>query len=378
VSEEPPVIDDASLVDPSLVDAGEVRRAMDFYESHGWTDGLPVVPVTSSYLEEFLATTSRDPAEVLIPMPHLNKALTVRLAAINAALAGCRPEYFPVVLAAWDAFLKDGMVSRSIWQSTTGTAPFSVLFGPLRTTLGFNSRGNVWGSGFRANATAGRAIRLGAINGLGLKPHVFDQATQGNPGKYSCFIAENEEDSPWPSLAVDNGFARSDSAVTSTVIRSVLHIEARHTIVPEQLVHDLADSLCRTGALVRPNAGGFIVLNSEHAWMFDSRGWSKQDVRQAIVARGWRTYRDLAASGKEAIAKGTGWRLPADHPDAIPQEAPADLNTPVQLIQSIESVQVVVAGAANAGVSSIVETFGFWDRPLAVVKVEEKQEQAVG
>ena len=80
-----------------------------------------------------------------------------------------------------------------------------MLFGPLRTALGFNSRGNVWGSGFRANATVGRAIRLGAINGLGLKPHVFDQATQGNPGKYSCFIAENEEDSPWPSLAADYG-----------------------------------------------------------------------------------------------------------------------------------------------------------------------------
>jgi hypothetical protein len=360
--------------EPPVVDVAEFRRVQDYYSSRGWTDGLPVVPVTASYLAEFLATTARDPDEVIIAMPHLNKELTVRLVALNAALAGCRPEYLPVVLAAWDAFERDGMVARSIWQSTTGTAPFSVLFGPLRTELGFNARGNVWGSGFQANATAGRAIRLGAINGLGLKPHVFDQATQGNPAKYSCFIAENEEDSPWPSLAVDSGLAPTDSAVTSTVIRSVLHIEARHTIVPEQLVHDLADSLCRTGALVRPNAAGFIVLNSEHARMFDKHGWSKADVRQAIVDAGFRTYRDLAASGKEAIAHGTGWRLPADHPDAIPQEVPADLDTPVQLIKSIESVQVVVAGAPNAGVSSIVETFGFWDRPMAMVKVEETEE----
>ncbi|MGH3208377.1 MAG: hypothetical protein ACRDNO_11500, partial [Trebonia sp.] len=101
-------------------------------------------------------------------------------------------------------------------------------------------------------------------------------------------------------------------------------------------------------------------------------GWSKNDVRQAITDRGVRTYRDLAASGKEAIAKGTGWRLPADHPDAIPQEAPAYLDTSVQLIQSIESVQIVVAGAPNAGVSSVVETFGFWDRPMAVVRGEER------
>ncbi len=120
--EEPPVIDDAPLADPA-----EVRRAMEFYSSRGWTDGLPVVPVTESYLAEFLATTSRAPSDVVIAMPHLNRALTVRLAAINAALAGCLPEYFPVVLAAWDSFLGDGGVSRAIWQSTTGTAPFTVV-----------------------------------------------------------------------------------------------------------------------------------------------------------------------------------------------------------------------------------------------------------
>jgi hypothetical protein len=352
------------------VDSAEIRRVIEYYYERGWTDGLPVVPVTESYLDEFLATTPRHPDEVLIPMPHLNKNLTVRLAALNAALAGCRPAYLPVVIAAWDSFRLDGMVTKAIWQSTTGTAPFSVLYGPKRTELGFNTRGNVWGSGFRANATIGRAIRLGAINGLGLQPHVFDQATQGNPAKYSCFIAENEEDSPWPSLAADNGVPPPDSAVTSTVIRSVLHIEARHTIVPEQLAKDFADSLCRTGALIRPNAAGYVVLNPEHARLFDSRGWSKDDIRQAIAGFGWRSYRDLAAAGKEAIAGGTGWRLPANHPDAIPQEVPEDLDTPVQLIKNIHAVQLVVAGAPNAGVSSIVETFGAWDRPPSAVKVE--------
>jgi hypothetical protein len=354
------------------VDAAEVRRAMEYYYERGWTDGLPVIPVTESYLAEFMATTSRDPDEVLIPMPHLNKNLTVRLAAINAALAGCLPEYFSVVLAAWDAFLCDGMVTRSIWQSTTGTAPFVVVYGPARQRIGLNSRGNVWGSGFRANATIGRAIRLGAINGLGLKPHVFDQATQGTPAKYSCCIAENEEDSPWGSLAADNGIGPDDSAVSATVIRSVLHIEARHTMAPEQLAADFADSLCRTGALVRPRASGYVVLNPEHARLLDKHGWSKDDVRAAIAEQGWRTYRDLARTGKEAIADGTGWRLPADHPDARPQEPPEDPDTPVQLIASPDAVQIVVAGAPNAGVSSIVETFGPFDRAPATVKVEEK------
>jgi hypothetical protein len=354
------------------IDSAEVRRAMEYYAERGWTDGLPVVPVTESYLAEFLAATSRDPEEVLIPMPHLNRNLTVRLAAINAALAGCLPSYFPVVVAAWDSFLADGMVTRAIWQSTTGTAGLVVVNGPVRQRIGLNSRGNVWGSGFRANATIGRAIRLGAINGLGLKPQVFDQATQGTPAKYSCCIAENEEDSPWPSLAADNGIGPDDSAVCATVIRSVLHIEARHTTAPEQLAADFADSLCRTGALVRARASGYVVLNPEHARLLDKAGWSKQDLRQAIAEHGYRTYRQLAEAGKEAIAGGTGWRLPTDHPDAVEQAPPEDLDTRVQLIDSIDAVQVVVAGAPNAGVSSIVETFGRLGRPPAITKVEDK------
>jgi len=231
----------------------------------------------------------------------------------------------------------------------------------------------VWGSGFRANATIGRAIRLGAINGLGLKPHVFDQATQGTPAKYSCCIGENEEDSPWSSLAADNGIGPDDSAVCSCVIRSVLHIEARHTTAPEQLAADFADSFCRTGALVRPRASGYVVLNPEHARLLDKAGWTKQDLRQAIVEHGFRTYRQLAAAGKEAIAGGTNWRLPADHPDAVAQQPPDDPDTPVQLIISADAIQIVVAGAPNAGVSSIVETFGPVDRQPMVVKVEEKK-----
>ena len=156
------------------------------------------------------------------------------------------------------------------------------------------------------------------------------------------------------------------------MIRSVLHIEARHTMAPEQLAADFADSLCRTGALVRPRASGYVVLNPEHARLLDKHGWSKDDVRAAIAEQGWRAYRDLARTGKEAIADGTGWRLPADHPDARPQEPPEDPDTPVQLIASLDAVQIVVAGAPNAGVSSIVETFGPFDRAPATVKVEEK------
>jgi hypothetical protein len=208
----------------------------------------------SPTLASFLAQAGRDPDDVLLALPHLNRELTVRLAAINAALADCRPEYFPVVLAAWESLAAEGYVARAIWQSTTGTAPFLIVNRPVRERLGLNSGGNVFGSGFRANATIGRAIRLGAINAFGLRPHELDQATQGTPAKYTACIAENKEESPWPALHPEFGLAAEDSAVTAMVIRSCVHIEARHTMVPEQLATDLAGTIARTGALIHETA----------------------------------------------------------------------------------------------------------------------------
>jgi hypothetical protein len=364
---EPIVTDGAPLADPA-----EIRRAMEYYADRGWTDGLPVVPVTESYLTEFLVTTSRDPDEVVLEMPHLNRQCTVRLAAINAALAGCRPEYFPVVLAAWESLIKEGYATRAIWQSTTGTAPFLMVNGPVRERIGLNSKGNVFGSGFRANATIGRAIRLTAINAFGLRPHQLDQATQGTPAKYTACIAENEEESPWPPLHVQFGLDPSDSAVTAMVIRSCIHIEARHTTVPEQLALDIAGTVSRTGALVHETISALVVLGPEHARIFGRAGWSKPDLSQFIYDHAVRSRAELAAVGKDAIARQTRWRLPAGHPDAMPDQAQAEGHPDVvRILNSAGALLVAVAGANNAGVSAVIETFGPRGGPPAVVRVAD-------
>jgi hypothetical protein len=359
--------------DGVLADPAEIRRAMEYYAERGWTDGLPVVPVTESYLAEFLASTSRAPDDVLLEVPHLNKRLTVRLAAINAGLAGCRPEYFPVVLAAWEAFARQGYVSRGLWQSTTGTAPLLLVNGPVRERIGLNSQGNVFGSGFRANATIGRAIRLGSINALGLRPRQLDQATQGTPAKYSMCIAENEEESPWPPLHAQFGIDPADSAVTATIIRSCIHIEARHTTVPEQLATDLAGTISRTGVLVHETVGALVVLSPEHAQVFGRAGWSKDDLSQFICDHAVLTRAQLVAVGKDAIARETRWRMPASHPDAIPDTATREGHPDViPVLSSPNAVPVAVAGANNAGVSAVIETFGPLGGPLTAVKVEDR------
>ncbi|WP_345750403.1 hypothetical protein [Microbacterium rhizophilus] len=340
------------------VDAGEIRDVLEYYWAQGWTDGLPVVPVTESSLAAFLATVERDPEEVLFTMTHLNRSLTVRSAAINAALAGCRPEYFPVVVAAWEAIAKEPHPRRGIWQSTTGTAPFLVVNGPIRGEIELNSAGNIFGSGFRANATIGRAIRLACINVFGLHPHKLDQATQGTPAKYTAVIGENEEQSPWAPLHVEHGHAADESVVTAFVIRSVVHIEARHTMDPAQLALDFADTIRRTGSLIHEYTSALLVLVPEHAEVFARAGWSKDDLRDFVFAHATRSRAELAAVGKDALSNRSRWRLPSSHPDSTPDTASSSADPDlVSVLSHPTSVQIVVAGADNAGVSAIVEVF---------------------
>jgi len=356
------------LTELPQVDIDEVRRVMEDYAERGWTDGLPVMPVTESVLDEFLALTDLPPEEVLLAMPHLDRACTVRTAAINAAMAGCLPEYFPVVLAAWRALDLEGYVGRAIWQSTTGTAPMLLVNGPVRERIGLNSQGNVFGSGFRANATIGRAIRLTAINAFGLRPHELDQATQGNPAKYTACIAENEEQSAWPAFHVEHGFDAHASTVTAMTMRSVVHIEARHTTVPEQLALDLADTIRRTGALIHETISACVALGPEHAELFAGAGWSKDDLRRFVFEHALNLRATLAAVGKDAVSGQTRWRLSSAHADAVPDSV-ADQDQ-VKVLGSEQALQIVVAGAHNSGVSAVIETFGPRGGPPAIAPVE--------
>jgi hypothetical protein len=242
--------------------------------------------------------------------------------------------------------------------------------GPVREQIGLNSKGNVFGSGFRANATIGRAIRLTAINAFGLRAHELDQATQGNPSKYTSCIAENEEESPWPPFHVEHGLDAQTSAVTAMTMRSVAHIEARHTTVPEQLALDLVDTIRRTGTLIHETVSACIALGPEHAKLFADAGWSKDDLRRFIYEHAVNPRARLAAVGKDAVSGSTRWRLPSEHPDAI-RDGSADQDE-VRVLNSEQAVQVIVAGAHNAGVSAVIETFGPRGGPPAIAPIESR------
>ena len=331
-----------SVEELTVVEVEAARRAIEYYFEKGWTDGLPIVPPIEEFVAEFLAQTSRSPEDVLITLEHLKRTCNVRQAAINAVMAGCRPEYFPVVIATLESFQGAG---GALIQSTTGQAQLIIVNGPARERLGFNSRENILGPGDRANVTVGRTLRLVIMNVLGVRPHEFDQSTQGTPLKFGTCIAENEEESPWEPLHVEKGFAANESTVTMQAVRSDLHVEHRSTQVPEEILLTIADTMSYAGGIYEAppynrNNGCVVVIGPEHANIIAAKGWSKQDVRRFLFEHYGRRKADLRRFGKII-------GLDAEPEDAF-----------VAHTRSPESITIVVAGAANAGVSTVCPNFG--------------------
>jgi hypothetical protein len=247
--------------------------------ARGWTDGLPVVAPTERRVLAMLAGTTRAPDEVVaIVAPDLAPA-TVEKVAINAVMAGCLPEYLPVVLAAVEAICTDEFNIHGVLATTMPVGPVVIVNGPIRRRIGMNSGKNVFGQGNRANATIGRAVQLVVRNVGGGRPGEVDRATHGNPGKLGFCFAEDEEGSPWTPLACDLGAAQGTDAVT------VFTGEGPRCIV-DQLSRD-PDSLARTYAvnlrtLHHPKLvlafDCLLAVGPEHSRIFREAGWSKADL----------------------------------------------------------------------------------------------------
>lgn len=348
------------------IDFEAAVAAIEYCFEQGWADGLPVVPATRDRVQQFLDTTHRAPDEVLWRNEAVGRECTVELAAVNAVMAGCRPEFFPVVLAAFLAAIDERSPTIGAWQSTTGGAPFFILNGPARRRLGFNAAGNVFGPGFRANATVGRAIRLIIANAYGLRPHELDQATQGTPARIGLVIAENEEDSPWEPLHVELGYRPEESVVSAVHIRSCDFLDNRQAATPEHLLNDLVDTICRTGVLITPHHRAVLVLGPEHAALLARHGYSKRAVKEYVYEHAGHTVAQLEAVGKDGAERGIGAVRPAK-PEEREGRSPNEWR---QLLNSPDDVLVVVAGAKNAGVSTVVQLFSSRAKFPGVARIE--------
>lgn len=250
----------------------------------GWSDGLPVVPPTEERVYRMLQGTARAPGEVLGAMPPNLSPCTVEKVAINAVMAGCRPEYLPVVIAAVQAALDPAFCLHGLLATTWFAGPMVIVNGPVRERIGMNWQGNVLGQGNRANATIGRALQLVVRNVGGGRPREIDQSTFGTPAKYTFCFAEDEA-TPWTTLAEDRGIPRDRSAVTLFSADGPLGVVDQASRTPEGLVRSLAGSLCAVAHVDIANAAdAVVVIGPEHGRVFDDAGWRKADVLAALHA----------------------------------------------------------------------------------------------
>jgi hypothetical protein len=249
----------------------------------GWTDGLPIVPPTEARVLRMLEGTTRAPQEIVAVVPPDLAPCTVEKVAINAVMAGCKPEYLPVVLAAVEAACTDEFNVHGLLATTMSVGPVLMVNGPIRQRIGMNSGGNVFGQGNRANSTIGRALQLVIRNVGGGRPGEIDRATLGNPGKVGFCFAEDEEGSPWTPLSTDYGFAEGVDTVT------LFPGEGPRTIV-DQIARDPV-SLCHAFTATLKNMytpkmalafDAVVAVSPEHSRIFREAGWSKVDFKAKL------------------------------------------------------------------------------------------------
>lgn len=282
------------------VEPAALEDEMEVAFVRGWSDGLPVVPPTERRVLDMLEGTRRQPNEIVAVVPPDLVKCTVEKVAINAVMAGCKPEYLPVVLTAVEAACTDDFNMHGLLATTMPVGPVIIVNGPIRRAIGMNSGMNVFGQGNRANSTIGRALQLVIRNVGGGRPGEVDRATFGNPGKVSFCFAEDEENSPWPPLSTDRGARPGTNTVTLFPGEGPRSIVDQLSRDPESLARSFAVNL-RT--LHHPKLvlafDCILAVGPEHARVFAQAGWDKARLTQ-------RLYELLQISGAELVRGASG------------------------------------------------------------------------
>jgi hypothetical protein len=279
---------------------GEEEDEHESMFARGWSDGLPLVPPTEERVLRMLDGTARDPQEVLGLVPPDLAPATVEKIAVNAVMAGCKPEYLPVVLAAVEAVLEEQFAMHGVLATTMFVGPVVVVNGPIRRRIGMNAKGNALGQGNRANAAIGRSLQLVVRNIGGGRPQEVDRATLGNPGKYTYCFAEDEEGSSWDPLSVERGTRRGQSAVTVFAGFGLQGVVDQKSRDPESLAHSFAESLKAINSVkLAPACDAMLVVCPEHHRTFKNAGWSKARLSEEL-------YRLCEIPGEELVAGAKG------------------------------------------------------------------------
>jgi hypothetical protein len=323
----------------------------DFYE-RGWTDGLPIIPPTEDLVEATLAYTDRGREEEIGKIPVRYAPLTVEKVAINAVMAGCRPEYLPVLITGMEAMLEDSFGLYSQQATTHPCAPLLIVNGPVINELDMNYSSGCFGPTNRANATIGRAVRLLLLNIGGAHPGAGDMATHGEPSKYSSCIPENEEENPWEPFHVEHGFARDVNTVTVLSAEAGQNVNNHESVTAEGMLKSLALAGANSGSndFVYCNGHITFVLGPEHASTIAAEGVTKQEVRDYI----WENCRIdplLFSDEQQERLFGRQTKRFEDNP------------SPLRAVPSKDRIVILVAGGPGKH-SQVVHSFGINTVPI--------------
>lgn len=282
------------------IDLADAEDDIESCFDRGWSDGLPVVPPTEIRVMRMLSGTRRNPSEVVGKVPPDYAPCSIEKIAINAVMAGCKPEYLPVVITAVEAALQDEFCMHGLLATTYFSGPMIIVNGPVSRAIGMNARGNALGQGNRANATIGRALQLVIRNIGGGKPGGVDRAALGNPGKFTWCFAEDETNSCWDSLSVEQGFSPQASTVTLFAADGMQGLVDQKSRTPESLSRSFAAAL---RVVAHPKlvlgADAFVVVSPEHERVFRLAGWSKARFKEELG-------RLLMISGEELVRGASG------------------------------------------------------------------------
>ena len=256
-----------------------------FYEQ-GWTDGLPIIPPTEELVLDMLEACPVSAEHNLGRMPPANGTVTAEKVAINAVMAGCIPDYMPVVLAAVRAVMQPQFNVGSITTTTGGAAPAVIVSGPVADRLGIHGGTAVFGSGHQANATIGRALRLTMRNMGGATVRTMEKSTQGWPGKYTLCFSENQDANPWEPLHVEQGYEPSQSTVTVSAVRGIYSFVEATQETGQGVLETLVNSVRSVGISAYHYQGRgsspILVLGPEHAAEIAAAGYTRSSLKQYI------------------------------------------------------------------------------------------------
>ena len=349
------------------IEIGEADDIAEFMFDQGFSDGLPLVPPTAERVIRMLSGTRRAPQDIVAVVPPNMAPVTVEKIAINAVMAGCKPEYLPVVIAAVEAVCTDEFNMHGVAATTMGASPCLVINGPIRERIGMNMRLGVFGTGNRANATIGRALRLVIRNIGGARPGGVDRSTLSTPAKFTMCFAEWEEGSPWDPLHVERGFQREDSVVTAfTITSGPVQIVDQESREPDQVAGSLGLGL--EGMFLPKNRNmstdALLVVCPEHVKSLTSQGeYSKDRLRARIQAVTTRPLSDMVAN--EISGAGIPLAMAA-------KMGPAKLAAPVGKFASEKNIHIVVAGSEAGKFSAVFH--GWVTGPMGSVSVSRKIE----